>query len=312
MTLIPADAKDSKHGSDQYPDPVARETTNPFPNPILPNASLQDQNAHFSPPPYSETDSNSHTLPLAENNTQPSYSGPSPSIPDVATALTSTPQSNAVSASSSVNLTGPLHITGSVKSSSSITLKNHIRVDGKVDSSSYIWLEGEIFVDGKVDSSSKVTLRDGVRVEGKVNASGAVELSNGIHVSDKVDASGAISLAGGARGIFIGGKLSSSGSIDITGRVEVLGPIKASGSLRIRSGEGKAVMKLGTKVEASSVAMEGDVEASGNLYISRTLKLKGNLHVSGDLEIKGDLIMRKGDVVSVAGKKTIHGSIKEV
>lgn len=54
--------------------------------------------------------------------------------------------------------------------------------------------------------------------------------------------------------------MASSGGIDIAGRVEVLGPIKASGSIRIRSGEGKAVMKLGTKVEASSVAVEGDVE----------------------------------------------------
>lgn len=60
-------------------------------------------------------------------------------------------------------------------------------------------------------------------------------------------------------------------------------------------------------MNADKIAM-----CSGNLYISKTLKLKGNLHVNGDLEIKGDLIMQKGNVVTVTGKRTIHGSIKEV
>lgn len=55
-----------------------------------------------------------------------------------------------------------------------------------------------------------------------------------------------------------------------------------------------------------------DDSCSGNLVIGRTLTLKGNLHVNGDLEIKGDLIMQKGDVVTVAGRRTVHGSIKEV
>lgn len=94
-------------------------------------------------------------------------------------------------------------------------------------------------------------------------------LSNGIHISEKLDASGAVSLNGGERGVFISGKVSSAGAIDITGRVEVVGSIKASGSVRIRSTAGESkeksdgkrvVMMLGTKVEASSVSMEGDIE----------------------------------------------------
>ncbi|CZT08052.1 uncharacterized protein RCO7_09594 [Rhynchosporium graminicola] len=160
-------------------------------------------------------------------------------------------------------------------------------------------------------------------------------LSNAIHVTDKVSARGVISLNGGAGGIFIGDKVSASGSIDITGgRIEILGSMKASGAIRISShGKGeeerdarkksnmeggygregrKCVLNFGGKIEGSSLSIEGDVEVIGDLYSSRTLKLKGNLRVSGDLEVKGDLVMRKGDTVVVSGKRTVHGSIREV
>ena len=147
MTLIPADTKVSKLQSDQYPEAVSRQvgTTNPFPDPILPNASSQNPtqppnpDPHFSPPPYSETDlnSNSNSNSTTHTHTLPITPSDSASQIHCNTPISSpTPQSNAISASTSVSLTGPLHITGPVKSSSSITLKRHIKVDGKVDSSS--------------------------------------------------------------------------------------------------------------------------------------------------------------------------------
>jgi len=46
--------------------------------------------------------------------------------------------------------------------------------------------------------------------------------------------------------------------------------------------------------------------------VSKTLKLNGALYIDGDLEIKGDLVMQKGSAITVKGKKTIHGSVKEV
>lgn len=55
-----------------------------------------------------------------------------------------------------------------------------------------------------------------------------------------------------------------------------------------------------------------DQLGSGDLYVSKTLKLNGHLYVDGDLEVKGDLVMQKGSGVTVKGKKTIHGSVKEV
>ena len=69
-----------------------------------------------------------------------------------------------------------------------------------------------------------------------------------------------------------------------------------------------SMRNVGHEIES----LDADEYGSGDLYVSKTLKLNGHLHVDGDLEIKGDLVMQKGSVVTVKGKKTIHGSVKEV
>lgn len=92
MTLIPADTKDAK-GPQR---PPAMPTTNPFPNPIL----VPEFN-HPDLPPYSETDTASHTREL-----------PPPPPPRAQPPSQKIPESNAINAHSEVHITGPLHVLG--------------------------------------------------------------------------------------------------------------------------------------------------------------------------------------------------------
>lgn len=70
-------------------------------------------------------------------------------------------------------------------------------------------------------------------------------------------------------------------------------------------------LKLGGKVSGSGqIIIEGDV-VIGSLYLSNNLKLGGNLHVLRDFEIKGNVILQKGGSLTVDGKRTIHGALKE-
>jgi len=72
------------------------------------------------------------------------------------------------------------------------------------------------------------------------------------------------------------------------------------------------VSSLMRVVEHEIESLVADEFYSGDLYVSKTLKLNGALYIDGDLEIKGDLVMQKGSAITVKGKKTIHGSVKEV
>jgi phage baseplate assembly protein gpV len=150
MTLIPADTKDLKG------QPVAEPTGEPsnYQEPLIP------------PPAYSETDESISVV--ARSVETPGYKPP-PAPPE------KIPQSNAINASKSVNLEGPLHILGAAKSSAGVTLSNNITVEGKVSSSASILLEGGVVVNGKVDASGSVKLRNGVSVLEKVDASGSIE-----------------------------------------------------------------------------------------------------------------------------------------
>jgi hypothetical protein len=176
MTLIPQDTKDVKGPSeDGYPAPPPQATTNPFPNPILQNQSYSSSDFDSEhPPPYTPTDSLSSStrdLPPAPETRQPElFLGPSPASASSARI----PESNAISANSPVNLTGPLRVLGAVKSSSSVSLQKNVFVEGKVSASSWILLEDDVTVEGKVDSSSKITLKNRVKVAGKVNASSSI------------------------------------------------------------------------------------------------------------------------------------------
>jgi len=103
--IIPADTKEdlkrepvSPSGSRPMP------TTNPFPNPIL---EQQVEAPAYEPPPYSETDTASQGW------------GASPDE--------KIPESNAISASGAVNITGPLHILGYVESFCLVDLETGIR-----------------------------------------------------------------------------------------------------------------------------------------------------------------------------------------
>jgi cytoskeletal protein CcmA (bactofilin family) len=42
------------------------------------------------------------------------------------------------------------------------------------------------------------------------------------------------------------------------------------------------------------------------------LTLNGSLYVKGDLEVNGSVSMKKGSELIVDGKRTIHGSLKEI
>lgn len=174
MTLIPVDTKDVKGPSENgYPAPP-QATTNPFPNPILQNQAYSESDFDSeNPPPYTPTESMSSSTrdlpPIAETTRHPEpFLGPS-SVP-----AGRIPESNAVNASSAVNITGPLRVLGAVRSSSSVTLGRNVYVEGKVSSSSWIVLENDVTVEGKVDSSSKITLRNRVKVAGKVDASSSI------------------------------------------------------------------------------------------------------------------------------------------
>lgn len=169
MTLIPADTKDEKRPSENVYATPPRPTTNPFPNPIIQNQTYSESDFDEHPPAYTPTKSLSSStrdlLPVRN---------PEPFTGSTITPAQKIPESNAISAHTAVNTTGPLHILGAVKSSSNVTLAKNILVDEKVSSSSWILLENNVEVKGKVDSSGKITLRDRVKVGGKVDASGSI------------------------------------------------------------------------------------------------------------------------------------------
>ncbi len=51
---------------------------------------------------------------------------------------------------------------------------------------------------------------------------------------------------------------------------------------------------------------------SGNLTIHGYLNVDGRLHVKGNLTVNGNVTIAKTADFKVGGKRTIHGSLKEV
>jgi hypothetical protein len=47
-------------------------------------------------------------------------------------------------------------------------------------------------------------------------------------------------------------------------------------------------------------------------YLSGGLTINGTLHCKGDFENKGNVYLKPGSQLIVDGKRTIHGSLKEV
>lgn len=179
MTRIPEDTKDVKGPSDNGYPAQPQPTTNPYPNPILPTQSYSASDFDSgNPPPYTPSDflsSSTRDLPPDQQvSLNDGARDREPFIGSHSVPAAKIPESNAVNASSAVNLTGPIHVLGAVRSSSNVTLANNVLVDGKVSSSSWILLSNDVTVEGKVDSSSKITLRNRVKVAGKVDASGSI------------------------------------------------------------------------------------------------------------------------------------------
>jgi cytoskeletal protein CcmA (bactofilin family) len=48
------------------------------------------------------------------------------------------------------------------------------------------------------------------------------------------------------------------------------------------------------------------------MQLSGGLTINGQLHCKGDLDVKGNVYMNPGSQLIVDGKRTIHGSMKEV
>jgi cytoskeletal protein CcmA (bactofilin family) len=49
-----------------------------------------------------------------------------------------------------------------------------------------------------------------------------------------------------------------------------------------------------------------------DLYLSGALTINGQLHCKGDFEVKGNVSLKPGSNLIVDGKRTIHGSLREV
>jgi cytoskeletal protein CcmA (bactofilin family) len=49
-----------------------------------------------------------------------------------------------------------------------------------------------------------------------------------------------------------------------------------------------------------------------NQLLSGGLTINGLLHCKGDLEVKGNVYLKPGSQLVVDGKRTIHGSLKEI
>jgi len=247
----------------------------------LPDHNIEDMGG-VAPPPYSVHASDSASPGQAPASIYSASTLPPPP-PFTPSQPTKVQESDAISASHSVNITGPLHVLGKVSSSSSVTLTNSITVDGKVNSSSSISLINGIIVGDKVNSSSKIKIDGGelgADIKGKVSASGSVEIFGGegmvgVDVREKVSASGSILLVGSRGGVRILGKVSASGGIEIRGDVSVGEEVSASGKVKIFCNHHDGGrLKVGGKISGSSVSIEGHLISE---YVFFTLRIRLNL-----------------------------------
>jgi hypothetical protein len=60
------------------------------------------------------------------------------------------------------------------------------------------------------------------------------------------------------------------------------------------------------------VKQAADSADRNNLLVTSRLTINGTLHVKGDFEAKSTVYMKPGSQLIVDGKRTIHGSLKEV
>ncbi|KAF4624962.1 hypothetical protein G7Y89_g13209 [Cudoniella acicularis] len=259
-----------------------------------------------APPPYSPTDPSSS----ASTTSRTAFNSLYDTTPEVAPSSekqtqlqnepnTRIPESNAISASKAVNLTGPLRILGKVSSSSSVTLSGQVFVEGKVSSSSYVILSDGVTVEGKIDASGKIVLRNGVRVDGKVDASGSVEIIGEAYVTEKIDARSSVLLdaSGYGQHIQVGGKVDCGSSCEIRGNVEISGDVDARGKVKIICTDG-TTFNLGGKIKSNaSTNVEGNLIVKKDFVVKGSLTLNGRLHIQGDLEVNGSVSMKRGKAV---------------
>jgi cytoskeletal protein CcmA (bactofilin family) len=60
------------------------------------------------------------------------------------------------------------------------------------------------------------------------------------------------------------------------------------------------------------VKERADMDDRKDLYLSGALTINGQLHCKGDFEVKGNVSLKPGSNLIVDGKRTIHGSLREV
>lgn len=60
------------------------------------------------------------------------------------------------------------------------------------------------------------------------------------------------------------------------------------------------------------IGKSADRRCRKDFTVKANLTLNGRLYVKGDLEVNGSVKMQKGSELIVDGKRTIHGSIREI